>query len=113
MKKTRSITDVTKVTDINMNYINAFIKTAAETDIDWIEETFKKCREEAVESIRSNHPALDEEEVQRRADRQYFGAFRAEFARKYHPELLADKKKTLKKNSLMDAISNRRAALTA
>lgn len=111
MKKLRSVSEVTKVTDINMNYIQKFIETASEKDILWIEDTVKKCREAEKENIRANHPNLNDNEVEKRAGRQYFGAFRSAFADKYHSELFADKKVSAKKNPLLDAIEKRRAVL--
>ena len=109
----RSISEVTKVTDINMNYINKFIETASNEDLDWIEKTTKKCKDDAEKDIRTAHPNLCDEEIEKRTDRQYFGAFRSAFAHEYHPELFAAKKLPAKKNSMADAITKRRAALNA
>lgn len=113
MKNIRSASDVKKVTDINMNYIKAFIDSASEEDMIWIEKTIANCRMEEEKNIRSNHTDLNDDEVHKRVDRQYFGAFRAAFARQYHPELYASKKPIAKKNTLQDAISKRRAVLNA
>lgn len=110
----RSISEVTKVTDINMNFVKKFIETASDKDITWILDTFNECHEKEEESIRAAHSDLDEEEIAKRADRQYFGAFRSKFAEKYCSELLAkNQKRNTKQNPLLEAIDKRRAALNA
>ena len=97
MKKHFSDSEVTKVTDINMNYIQKFIETASEADIAWIEATFNKCRAD----------------VSKRAERQYFGNFRSKFAHEFYPNLFVAKETPAKESTLMKAIKERRAALNA
>ena len=113
MKKHFSDSEVTKVTDINKNYIQKFIETASEADIAWIEATFNKCRADVAARIQSDCPNMDAREVAKRADRQYFGTFRSKFAREFYPELFVVKKPCVKESSLMVAIKERRAALNA
>ena len=114
MSKFSSTSDVTRVTDINMEFIQNFIETASEADIAWIEATFNKCRADEVARILSACPNMDAKEVSKRADRQYFGTFRSKFAREFYPELFVVKKKPCaKENALMVAINNRRVALNA
>ncbi len=108
----RSISEVTKVTDINMNFVKKFIETASDEDITWILDTFNECHKSEKESICAAHSDLNEKEIANRADRQYFGAFRSKFAEKYYPELLAKNKNPKSKNSpLLVAIEKRRAVL--
>lgn len=111
MKKRFSDSEVTKVTDISREYIEQFFETASDEDITWAVNTIKDCRDYQKKRILKKHPGLDAVEVEKRADRQYFGTFRAEFAKKYCSHLLARKKAPEKKSSLLDVIQNRRAAL--
>lgn len=110
----RSISEVTKVTDINREYIEKFIEEASVESIDWIEQTIKACRKYEEKRIRTNHPELSAVEIKKRVDRQYFGNFRSVFAHKFHSELFVVKETpTTKKTSLLDTIEKRRAALNA
>ena len=109
----RSISEVTKVTDINREYIEKFIEEASVESIGWIEQTIKACRKHEEKRIRTKHPELAAAEIKKRVDRQYFGNFRSVFAHKFHPELFVVKKTPTKKTSLLDTIEKRRAALNA
>ena len=109
----RSISEVTKVTDIDMQFIQKFIETASEKDIIWILNTFDECHKNEAKKIRTSKPGLSEKDVTKQADRQYFGAFRSKFAKKFYSDLFAAEKTLSKKNPLMDAIEKRRAVLNA
>ena len=110
----RSISEVTKVTDINREYIEKFIEEASAESNDWIEQAIKACRKYEETRIRTDHPELDAVEIEKRVNRQYFGNFRSVFAHQFHPELFVDKETpTTKKTSLLDTIEKRRAALNA
>lgn len=111
MRKIRSINEVTKVTDINMNYIQKYIETASAEDIAWIEETYNKCLKNEAKNIRESHPDMNDKEITTRAERQYFGAFRSEFAHKYCTHLLDNGKTKKSENALLSAINKRRSEL--
>lgn len=74
--------EVTKVVDINREFVEKFAETATDEEIKWIMDTI-------------------EELIKEKGEKGYFAAFRMEFAKKFMPELIA-KKKVVKKKSMLD-----------
>lgn len=110
----KSVSEVTKVTDISMEYITNFILNDATADeVIWLRCTAERCKAEARADIKRDNPEMETNQIAAKASRQYFGAFRAEFAKKFRPELVADKTKRQKKDALADAIAKRLEVLGA
>lgn len=74
---------VTKVLDINREFVEKFAAEASVNDILWIRERTARLMEE-------------------KGEKAYFAAFRTEFAKRFIPEIIAEKKKPAKKPSMLD-----------
>lgn len=84
---------VTKVLDINREFVEAFAAKASVDDILWIRERTARLMEE-------------------KGEKAYFAAFRTEFAKKFMPEIIAEKK-IVKKPSMLDNLDKILAAKMA
>lgn len=110
----KSVSEVKKVTDISMKFIVNFLENiATDEQADEIMEMEARCKKEEVKNIRADNPGLSDKEVEARANRQYFGAFRAEFAKRFYPELLSQKKGSGEKKSALELAYERRKAQKA
>lgn len=107
--------EVTKVTDINKEFIEEYIRSTNNIeDLVWIKDTKWNCTVNEERKIRKSNPMLSDEQISAKARRQYFGAFRAEFAKKFYPELIVEKSsKKEREDSLALAIAARIAILNA
>lgn len=107
--------EIKKVTDISKNFIEEHIRTITNiNDLIWIMDTKKTCIANEEHEIRKASPSLTDEQIAAKARRQYFGAFRSEFAHKFYPELFTKNTDKMKiDDSLTLAIQARLAELNS
>lgn len=106
--------EVKKVTDINKEFIEEFIRTSATiADLIWLKDTKNACIATEEQEIRKNSTALSDEQITAKARRQYFGAFRSEFAKKFYSGLFAEKPDKKSVDTLALAIEARLSELSA
>ena len=113
-RRTNTKKEIKKVTDINKSFIESFIRTEATIeDLMWIKETKCACTIDEEREIRKTDSALSDEQIAAKARRQYFGAFRSAFAKKFYPELFAEKiDKKKNEDTIALAIEARLTALS-
>lgn len=96
MSEQNTVVNPTKIIQISRKFVEQFHATATKEEQLWIESH--------IEAALKN--AIREKGVEK-GNKEYFAAFRAEFAKKFFPELVADKKYK-PKESLLDTLRKNR-----
>ena len=112
-RRTNTEKEIKKVTDINKSFIENFIHTqATREDVMWIQETKRNCTIYEEREIRRTDSSLSDKQIEAKARRQYFGAFRSAFAKRFYPELFAKKIDKKNEDTIELAIEARLTALS-